>query len=133
MSPQGKMRVQFTDFSCGKARREDEQHQCYVCEEQFLSGNDLQQHLRQKCYPPEMREQTGKLTQHIQELKQRQQLQHILWKQRKLLDLRQPPIIKATVHHAIETGTHPPVYTPPYRVSYKGEQIQREGTGKLLE
>ncbi|CAF2157868.1 unnamed protein product, partial [Rotaria magnacalcarata] len=50
------------------------QHLCYVCHEQFLSGNDLQQHLRQKCYPSIIREQIEQLTQHIQDEKQQQQL-----------------------------------------------------------
>ncbi|CAF4798664.1 unnamed protein product, partial [Rotaria sp. Silwood2] len=117
---QWKRKVQVTDFTCG-AERYEEQHQCYVCQEQFLSRNDLQQHLRQKCYPLEMREQIDKLTQHIEDTKQRQQVQHILWQHGKLFDFRQPSIIKATVHHAIETGHHPPVHTPPYRVSYKDE------------
>ncbi|CAF1600526.1 unnamed protein product [Rotaria magnacalcarata] len=36
-----------------KERREEQQHQCYVCQEQFLSYNNLQQHLHQKCYPSE--------------------------------------------------------------------------------
>ncbi|CAF4067171.1 unnamed protein product [Rotaria magnacalcarata] len=65
--------------------------------------------------------------------KQRQQLQNILWKYGKLFDLRQPFTIKATVHNAIETGTHPPTYTSPYRVSYKDEQIQRDEIDKLLK
>ena len=133
MLPGEKSRVRFMDLTCADECREEEQHQCYVCKKQFLSGNDLQQHLRQNCYPLEMREQIEKLTQHIQDLKQRQQLQHILWKYGKLFDLRQPSIIKATVRHAIETGTHPPVYTPPYRVSYRDEPIQREEINKLLE
>ncbi|CAF3576174.1 unnamed protein product [Rotaria socialis] len=79
-----------------------------------------------------MPEQIEKLTQHIEDIKQRQQLQNILWKHRKLFDLRQPPIIKVTVHHAIETGTNSLSYTPPYRISYKDEQIQREEIDKLL-
>ncbi|CAF4686011.1 unnamed protein product, partial [Rotaria sp. Silwood1] len=133
LSPRGKRKVQLTDFTCGKKCHEEEQHQCYVCQEQFLSRNDLQQHLRRKCYPLEMREQIGKLTQHIEDSKQRQQLQNVLWKHGKLFDLRQPSIIKATVHHAIETGAHPPVYTSPYRVSYKNEQTQREEIDKLLK
>ncbi|CAF4587035.1 unnamed protein product, partial [Rotaria sp. Silwood2] len=129
---QWKRKVQVTDFTCG-AERYEEQHQCYVCQEQFLSRNDLQQHLRQKCYPLEMREQIDKLTQHIEDTKQWQQVQHILWQHGKLFDFRQPSIIKATVHHAIETGHHPPVHTPPYRVSYKDEQVQREEINKLLK
>ena len=133
MSPGERSRVRFMDLTCGEECPEEEQHQCYLCKEQFLSGNDLQQHLRQKCYSPEIRAQIDKLTQHIQDQKQRQQLQHILWKHGKLFDLRQPSIIKATVRHAIETGTHLPVCTPPYRVSYRDEQMQREEIKKLLE
>jgi hypothetical protein len=37
----GKRKVQFTDFTCETER----------CEEQFLSRNNLQHHLHQKCYP----------------------------------------------------------------------------------
>ncbi|CAF3464042.1 unnamed protein product [Rotaria socialis] len=46
-----KRKVQFTDFTCGKEHHEEQQHQCHVCQEQFLSRNNLQQHLLQKCYP----------------------------------------------------------------------------------
>ncbi|CAF1402909.1 unnamed protein product [Rotaria sordida] len=132
-SMNNKRKVQSTNFTCQMNNNTDPEHQCYVCQEQFLSRNDLQQHLCRKCYPPEMREQIGKLTQHIENDKQQQQLQQLLWKHGKLFDIRQPSIIKATVHHAIETGTHPPIYTPPYRVSYKDEQRQREEIDKLLE
>jgi hypothetical protein len=133
MKPQGKRKVQFTDFTCHGERDREQQHRCYVCQEQFLSRNDLQHHLRQKCYPSEMREQIDKLTQHIEDVKQRQRLQDILWKNGKLFDTRQPSVIKATIYNAIETGNHPPVYTPPYRVSYKDEQIQRDEINKLLD
>ena len=130
---QQKRKVRFADFACTNNHHEDQQNQCHVCQEQFLTRNDLQQHLRQKCYPQDMREQIEKLTSHVGNSSQRQQLQHILWKHGKLFDLRQPSIIKATVYHAIETGTHPPVYTSPYRVSYKDEQIQREEIHKLVK
>ena len=121
-----KGKVRFRDFTCDEEYNEEQKHQCYVCQERFLTRNDLQQHLRQKCYPQDIREQIEKLTSHIKDQNQRQKLQHILWKHGKLLDLRQSSTIKATVHHAIETGTHPPVFTPPYRVSYKDERIQRD-------
>ncbi|CAF3423371.1 unnamed protein product, partial [Rotaria socialis] len=49
----------------------EEQLQCYVCQEQFLSRNDLQQHLRQKCYPSEIRTQIEQLTRHIEDAEQR--------------------------------------------------------------
>ncbi|CAF3989661.1 unnamed protein product, partial [Rotaria sordida] len=101
--------------------------------EQFLTRNDLQQHLRQECYPQNIRDQIEQLTSHIKDLNHKQQLQQILWKHGKLFDLHQPSIIKATVQNAIETGNHPPIYTPPYRVSYKDEQIQRDEINKLLK
>lgn len=132
-SAHSKRKVQSKDFTCRTINRDDQQPQCYVCSEQFLSRNDLQQHLRQKCYPSEMRQQIEQLTQHMEDEKQRQQLQQILWKHGKLFDLSRPSIIKATVQHAIETGTHPPIYTSPYRVSYKDEQIQRDEIDKLLK
>lgn len=128
-----KRKVESIDLTCGTECQEEEQHRCYVCYEQFLSRNDLQQHLRQKCYPPEIRKQIEKLTQHIKDSNQRQQLQNVLWKHGKLFDLRQPSVIKATIRHAIETGSHPPIFTPPYRVSYKDEEIQRQEIDKLLK
>ncbi|CAM2726426.1 unnamed protein product, partial [Rotaria socialis] len=48
-----KRKVRFTDFTCETERRDEQQHQCYVCQEQFLPHNNLQQHLHQKCYPSE--------------------------------------------------------------------------------
>ncbi|CAF4490419.1 unnamed protein product, partial [Rotaria socialis] len=129
-----KRKVLSTDLTCRMINNSNEQqHQCYVCQERFLSRNDLQHHLRQKFYPSDMREQVEQLTQHIRDDKRRQKLKQILWKHGKLFDVRRPSIIKATVHHAIETGTHPPTYTSPYRVSYKDEQIQRDEIDKLLK
>ncbi|CAF4477499.1 unnamed protein product, partial [Rotaria magnacalcarata] len=128
-----KREVTSVGLTCRMNNHYEEQLQCYICQEQFLSRNDLQQHLRQKCYPSEIRTQIEQLTRHIEDAEQREQLQQILWKHGKLFDLRQPSIIKATIHHAIETGTHPPIYTSPYRVSYKDEQIQREEIDKLLK
>ena len=132
-SGQGKKKVRFADLTHNELCEQEQQHSCYVCQERFLTRNDLQQHLRQQCYPQDIREKIEKLTSHIEYPNQRQRLQHILWKHGKLFDLRQPSTIKATVRHAIETGTHSPVFTPPYRVSYKDEHIQREEIDKLLK
>ncbi|CAF1504501.1 unnamed protein product [Adineta ricciae] len=129
-----KRKVPNTDFACrNRQSNVHEQHQCYVCQQQFLSRNGLQQHLRDQCYPQDIREKIEKLTIHIENQSQREKLQRILWKYGKLYDLRQPSIIKRLARHAIETGTHPPVYAPPYRVSYKDEQIQKEEIDKLLQ
>ena len=132
-SGQQKKKVRFADFPCDVPCEEEQQHHCHVCQERFLTRNDLQQHLRQKCYPQDIREKIEDLTSHIEQPNQRQRLERILWKHGKLFDLRQPSTIKATVRHAIETDTHSPVFTPPYRVSYKDEQVQREEIDKLLK
>ncbi|CAF4622627.1 unnamed protein product, partial [Didymodactylos carnosus] len=114
-------KVHSADSSCTVQPADCREHRCYVCQAKFLSSNDLQKHLRQQCFPSEIREQIEKLTLHIENPKQRQQVQQILWRHGQLFDLRLPSIIKTTVRHAIETGNHPPVYTPAYRVSYKDE------------
>ncbi|CAF1473560.1 unnamed protein product [Adineta steineri] len=126
-----KRKVRFADISWEE--KQENEHQCYVCQELFLSRNDLLEHLRAKCYPQDIREQIDNLTTHIMNDNQRQQVQRILWKYGKLFDLRRPSTIKATIQHALETGNHSPVYTPPYRVSYKDEQIQRDEIDKLLK
>nr|ABL86696.1 putative pol protein [Adineta vaga]ABL86699.1 putative pol protein [Adineta vaga] len=127
-----KRKVNFTDTPW-ESKQPVKQHQCYVCEEIFLTRNDLQEHLRRKCYPQDIREQIEELTSHIQNKDHQQAIQKILWKYGKLLDLRKSSIIKGTVRHALETGNHPPVFTPPYRVSYKDERIRQEEINKLLK
>ena len=130
--PRRRGKVRLSDLACGKSERERHDHPCYVCKESFLTRNDLYRHLREECYPKDMRNQIDKLTEHIEEPDQRQRLQTILWKHGKLFDLRQPSVVDDTVQGAIETGTHPPIHTPPYRVSYKDEQVQRDEIDKLL-
>ncbi|CAF1618616.1 unnamed protein product, partial [Didymodactylos carnosus] len=51
---------------------------CNKCHEQFLSGNELQQHLREKCYPQEIRDSIQNLTQHLGDPNQKSQVQDIL-------------------------------------------------------
>ena len=130
--PRKRGRVRLSDFSCERGEQERQDHQCYVCKDLFLSRNDLYRHLREKCYPKDIRDQIDKLTEHIEDPDQRQRLQTTLWKHGKLFDLRQPSVVDDTVQDAIETGTHPPIHTPPYRVSYKDEQVQRDEIDKLL-
>lgn len=126
-------KVQSLNFACRTIEQERQNHQCYVCQKHFLSGNDLQKHLRQTCYPQEIRDQIEKLTAHVEDPAEQRRLQNILWKYGKLFDLRHPSFIKATVRHAVETGNHGPMHTPPYRVSYKDEEIQRKEIDKLLQ
>ncbi len=108
-------------------------HQCYVCFKEFLTGNDLQFHLQNTCYPQEMREYVDTLTNHIENERQRNRLKQVLWRHGKLFDLRTPSVIKTTLKHAIDTGDHKPVYTPPYRQSNKVEELLAEETNKLLQ
>ncbi|CAF1357520.1 unnamed protein product [Didymodactylos carnosus] len=76
--------------------------------------------------------QIDTLTAHIDDLHQHQQLQELLWRYSKLIDTRELSIIKTTLYHAIDTGSHKPVYTPPYHRSYHAEQTLTEETSKLF-
>ena len=114
-------------------RSDSVEHECYVCREKFLSGNDLRQHLQEKCFPSELRGKIQQMTKHLEDRDQRRQVEQILWKYGKLFDLRQPSKIKSIIRHAIETGENAPTFTPPYRVSYRDEQAQRDEINKLLK
>ncbi|CAF4721937.1 unnamed protein product, partial [Rotaria magnacalcarata] len=56
----------------------EEQHQCRECKQYFDTGYELFKHLRIKCYSEEIREQINKLTEHINDDKQREQMSRIL-------------------------------------------------------
>ncbi|CAF1308488.1 unnamed protein product [Rotaria sordida] len=109
------------------------QHQCRECYRNFDTGNELFKHLRNKCYPEEIRQQINKLTEHISDDKQREQILKILWKYGKLFDIRRPSKIDIVLKNAIDTGTHRPVHTPPYRKSNKDQETLRKETDKLLK
>ncbi|CAF1130356.1 unnamed protein product [Didymodactylos carnosus] len=99
--------------------------------EDFLSRNDLHVHLRQQCYPTEIREHIDTMTKHIENEDQREQLQAILWKYGRLFDTTQPLVINYTLEGAIYTGDHPSVHIPPYRRK-EHQRIQNE-THDLLK
>ena len=109
------------------------QHQCRECHQYLASGNDLFKHLRNSCYPDEIREQISKLTAHVSNDKQREQLTNILWKYGKLFDTRKPSKIDIILKNAIDTGSHRPVHTAPYRKSNKDQEVLRTETEKLLK
>lgn len=108
-------------------------HLCYVCHTTFLSNNDLYRHLREKCYPSELRQQIQVLTEHIELVTHRQKIQNILWKYGKLFDIRNPSKINITRENALETGHHRPIYTPSYRRSLKDHHLLSEETANLLK
>ncbi|CAF3091095.1 unnamed protein product, partial [Rotaria socialis] len=110
----------------------EEQHQCRECKQYFDTGNELFKHLRIKCYSEEIREQINKLTEHINDDKQQEQMSRILWKYGKLFDISEPSKIDITLKNAIDTGTHRPVHTPPYRKSNKDQETLRKETDKLM-
>ncbi|CAF2749573.1 unnamed protein product [Rotaria sp. Silwood2] len=119
---------------CFPSRSDDNQHpRCYVCYKQFLTGNDLQFHLQATCYPQEMRKYIDNLTGHIENGKHRSRLKSVLWRHGKLFDLRTPSVIQTTLKHAIDTGHHKPIYTPPYRQSNQAEELLTTETNKLLQ
>jgi len=105
---------------------------CYVCNDVFLTNNNLYRHLREKCYPAGLRHQIESLTAHISNPTDRTKIENTLWKYGKLFDIRNPSRINFTLENAIETGQHRPIYTPPYRRSPKDHEQLTEQTLKLL-
>ncbi|CAF1477404.1 unnamed protein product, partial [Rotaria sp. Silwood1] len=75
----------------------------------------------------------NKLTEHISDDKQREQILKILWKYGKLFDISEPSKIDIILKNAIDTGTHRPVHIPPYRKSNKDQETLRKETDKLLK
>ncbi|CAF4449097.1 unnamed protein product, partial [Rotaria sp. Silwood2] len=88
------------------------QYQCRECYRNFNTGNELFKYLRNKCYSEEIRQQINKLTEHISDDKQRQQIFKILWKYGKLFDISESSKIDIILKKAINTGTHCPIHTP---------------------
>ncbi|CAF5020173.1 unnamed protein product, partial [Rotaria sp. Silwood1] len=80
------------------------QHQCRECYQHFNTGNELFKHLRNKCYPEDIRQQINKLTEHISDDKQREQILKILWKYGELFDIRRPSKIDIVLKNAIDTA-----------------------------
>ena len=126
---------QSTRFRPSKTRHysSNSSHKCYVSHQKFLSQNNLFHHPRVQCYPPELRHQIETLTQHIDPTLHRKKIQDVLWKYRKLFDLRQPSKIDFTLDHVINTGQHRPIYTPSYRCSPQDHQTISEEIDKLLK
>ena len=108
-------------------------HTCYVCHQSFISNNQLFRHLRETCYPSEMREHIDSLTKHIVSLSNRNKTQDILWRYGQLFDTRNSSKINLTIENAIDTGTHRPVYTPPYRRSLRDHAAIAEQADILLK
>jgi len=105
---------------------------CYVCHDFFLTNNDLHRHLREQCYPVELRHHINHLTSHLTDPTHRTNIQTLLWQYGKLFDIRHPSKINFTLENAIDTGQHRPVYTTPYRRSPKDHALLTEQTLKLL-
>ncbi len=105
---------------------------CQQCNEYFLSGNDLQKHLRAKCYSDTIRKQILEATAHIEDPKHRSAVQDILWRNKILFDPT-PSIINIASQSAIKTGDHPPIYSKQYPASPADQQLKFQETQKLLE
>ncbi|CAF4146648.1 unnamed protein product, partial [Rotaria sordida] len=76
---------------------------CHHCNEHFLSGNDLQKHLRAECYSEQIRKQIFESTKHIENPKHRLEIQDILWRNKILFDPT-PSIINIPPQSAIKTA-----------------------------
>ncbi|CAF3338721.1 unnamed protein product, partial [Rotaria socialis] len=105
---------------------------CDRCNEYFLSGNDLQKHLRTACYSDQIRKHIVESTKHIDNEKHRLAIQDILWRNKILFDPT-PSIINISSQTAIKTGDHPPIYSKQYSSSYEDQEIKVQETQKLLE
>ena len=114
------------------SNRQDAQPRCDECKEYFLSGNDLQKHLRAKCYSEQIRKGISESTEHIEDPKRREKLQEILWRHKILFDPT-PSIVNIPPQSAIRTEDHPPVYSKQYSTSEKDQLIKHDETMKLLE
>ncbi|CAF5089201.1 unnamed protein product, partial [Rotaria sp. Silwood1] len=81
--PEGKGANKSNKLNCNNIptiASHGKQHQCRKCYQHFDTGNELFKHLRNQCYPEEIRQQINKLTEHISDDKQREQIFKILWK-----------------------------------------------------
>lgn len=116
-----------------RLKYENVRHQCYQCHEYFTTRNNLFKNLRDNCYPQEIREQINKLIAHVHDKKQREPNKKILWKYGKLFDLREPSKINIVLENAIDTGTHRPIHTAPYRKSNKDQEILAAETQRLMK
>ena len=104
---------------------------CYVCQDVFLTNNDLHHHLRERCFPIDLCRYIDTLTTHITDSTYRTRIQNILWRYGKLFDVRYPSKINFTLENAIDTDSHRPVYTTPYRRSPKDHETLNEQTANL--
>ncbi|CAF1288480.1 unnamed protein product [Didymodactylos carnosus] len=102
-----------------------------TCQQQFLTGNDLQKHLREVCYPQEIRQHIYKLSQHIEDSQRRFQVQDILWRNKDLFQST-PSVVNLPPQSAIKTSDHPPIFCKQYPTSEKDQQIKEEEVKKLL-
>jgi transposase InsO family protein len=112
------------------------QHQtnnyCHRCKEHFLSGNDLQKHLRAKCYSDQIRQQINESIKHIDNPQHRSAIEDILWRNKILFDPT-PSIINIPPQSAIRTGDYPPIHSKQYSASHKDQQVKSQETQKLLD
>ena len=120
--------------SCNKdnSRQSELDAYCHQCKEHFLSGNDLQKHLRAQCYSEQIRTRIFESTKHIENPKHRLAVQDILWRNKILFDPT-PSIINIPPQSAIKTGDHPPVYSKQYPASNKDQETKCQETQKLLD
>ncbi|CAF1541480.1 unnamed protein product, partial [Adineta ricciae] len=128
--PKGKV---ASDTNLPASTVEEDDTKCRNCSQRFATRNDLFQHLRERCYPDEIRQQIQELTTHIPNDEQRNQISNILWKYGNLFDLRKPSKVNIVLKNAIDTGTHKPLHTPPYRKSNRDQEMLRGETQKLLK
>lgn len=125
--------LSFSSFTPSSSSELVSPPSCYVCHQSFSANNQLFRHLRDTCYPPQMREHIDSLTKHIVSFSNRNKTQDILWRYGQLFDTRTSSKINITIENAIDTGTHRSVHTPPYRRSLRDHAAIAEQADILLK
>jgi hypothetical protein len=82
----GTLKTRAVSYTKDKSRETSKNTYCHQCKEYFLSGNDLQKHLRTQCYSEQIRKQIFESTAHIENPKHRLAIQDILWRNKILFD-----------------------------------------------
>ena len=136
--PDGKARIKLIPRgkeapNNGETISDGQQRSCRECDRRFATRNDLFEHLREQCYPEEIREQINKLVVHVNDEKQREKITRVLWKYGKLFDTKHPSRINIVLRNAIDTRAHRPIHTALYRKSNRDQEVLNKETKALLE
>jgi hypothetical protein len=109
---------------------------CRACYESFKSKTDLFEHLHRSGHyckqgsngsseqlPPHVHQHIKRMTDHISNSHEKNQVEAILIKYGSIFDTSKPTTIDTIVHHTIEVGNSRPIMQRPYRKTPMQEKI----------